>query len=90
MLDNIRPAASLSGRILLSLIFLLAGLMNRFIYLRTGLALVLGFVGIKMIIADYVPLPRVLSLGVIAIILGVTIGISMLKTQQQDAAETAK
>ena len=73
-----------------SLYFLLAGLMNRFIYLRTGLALVLGFVGIKMIIADYVPLPRVLSLGVIAIILGVTIGISMLKTQQQDAAETAK
>ena len=73
-----------------SLYFLLAGLMNRFIYLRTGLALVLGFVGIKMIIADYVPLPRVLSLGVIAIILGVTIGISMLKTQQQDPAETAK
>src|SRR4051812_16723578 len=28
MLDNIRPAASLSGRILLSLIFLLAGLMK--------------------------------------------------------------
>ncbi len=64
-----------------SLYFLLAGLMNRFIYLRTGLALVLAFVGIKMILADYFPLPRVLSLGVIALILAVTITISMLKTQ---------
>jgi tellurite resistance protein TerC len=64
-----------------SLYFLLAGLMNRFIYLRTGLALVLAFVGIKMVLADYLRLPRILSLGVIALILAVTIVISMLKTQ---------
>lgn len=73
-----------------SLYFLLAGLMNRFIYLRTGLALVLGFVGIKMIIADYVPLPRVLSLGIIALILGITIALSMVKTQNRVAAEGKK
>jgi len=73
-----------------SLYFLLAGLMDRFIYLRTGLALVLGFVGIKMVIADYFPLPRVLSLGVIAIILGITIGVSMSKTRQRDTAEASK
>ena len=42
-----------------SLYFLLAGLMNRFIYLRTGLALVLGFVGLKMITAGFLPFPRV-------------------------------
>jgi tellurite resistance protein TerC len=70
-----------------SLYFLLAGLMNRFIYLRTGLALVLAFVGIKMIIADYFPLPRTLSLGVIVLILGVTIAISMFKTQNRVTAE---
>jgi tellurite resistance protein TerC len=64
--------------------------MNRFIYLRTGLALVLGFVGIKMIIADYVPLPRVLSLGIIALILGITIALSMVKTQNRVAAEGKK
>jgi TerC family integral membrane protein len=64
-----------------SLYFLLAGLMDRFIYLRTGLALVLGFVGLKMIAADYLPLPRAVSLGIIVLILGVTIAISMLKTQ---------
>jgi tellurite resistance protein TerC len=64
-----------------SLYFLLAGLMNRFVYLRTGLALVLGFVGLKMIVADLFEIPRVLSLGVIALILGLTIILSMLKTQ---------
>jgi len=73
-----------------SLYFLLAGLMDRFIYLRTGLALVLAFVGIKMIIADYLPLPRVLSLGIIALILGVTIVLSMLKTQSRVTPENQK
>ena len=73
-----------------SLYFLLAGLMNRFIYLRTGLALVLGFVGIKMILVDYFPLSRALSLGVIALILGVTIAVSMLKTKDHDVAEGRK
>jgi len=73
-----------------SLYFLLAGLMDRFIYLRTGLALVLAFVGIKMIIADYLPLPRVLSLAIIALILGVTIVLSMLKTQSRVTPENQK
>jgi tellurite resistance protein TerC len=73
-----------------SLYFLLAGLMNRFVYLRTGLALVLGFVGIKMIIADHFPLPRAVSLGVIALILGVAITISMLKTKHPPEAEDRK
>jgi tellurite resistance protein TerC len=73
-----------------SLYFLLAGLMDRFIYLRTGLAFVLGFVGIKMIVADYVPLPRSLSLIIIVLILAVTIGISMWKTRNRVAAEEQK
>src|SRR6266480_718049 len=64
-----------------SLYFLLAGLMNRFIYLRTGLALVLGFVGMKMITAQFLPLPRVVSLGIVVLILGITIWFSMLKTK---------
>jgi tellurite resistance protein TerC len=73
-----------------SLYFLLARLMERFIYLRTGLALVLGFVGLKMIVADYFQLPRGLSLGVIALILSVTIAISMFKTQNRVEAEDRK
>jgi TerC family integral membrane protein len=73
-----------------SLYFLLAGLMNRFIYLRTGLALVLGFVGLKMITAEYLPLPRVVSLGIIVLILGVTIWLSMLKTKNGAVSEHQK
>jgi tellurite resistance protein TerC len=73
-----------------SLYFLLAGLMDRFIYLRTGLALVLGFVGLKMITADYLHLPRVVSLGIIALILGVTIAVSMLRTQEEVADKDRK
>jgi len=73
-----------------SLYFLLAGLMNRFIYLRTGLALVLGFVGMKMITAEYLPFPRIISLGIIVLILGVTIWLSMLKTKNSAASEPPK
>ena len=69
-----------------SLYFLLAGLMDRFVYLRTGLGLVLGFVGIKMIVADHVPLPRSLSLGIIVLILAVTIAVSMAKTRNDGPA----
>lgn len=73
-----------------SLYFLLAGLMDRFIYLRTGLALVLGFVGIKMILVDHFPLPRALSLGIIALILGVTIAVSMNRTKNVGAVKDRK
>jgi len=72
-----------------SLYFLLAGLMDRFIYLRTGLALVLGFVGLKMITAEVLPFPRIISLGIIVLILGVTIWLSMLKTRNGAALEPA-
>ena len=73
-----------------SLYFLIANLMDRFIYLKNGLALVLAFVGIKMIVADYLPLPRSLSLVIIVLILAVTIGISMWKTRNRVLAEEQK
>src|SRR2546430_3883781 len=73
-----------------SLYFLLAGLMNRFIYLRTGLALVLGSVGLKMITADYLHLPQVISLVIIVLILGATIRLSMLNTKDGTTAEARK
>jgi predicted tellurium resistance membrane protein TerC len=51
---------------------------------------VLGFVGIKMILVDYFPLPRSLSLGVIVLILGVTIAVSMIRTKNGAAADERK
>jgi tellurite resistance protein TerC len=73
-----------------SLYFLLANLMGRFTYLKTGLAIVLAFVGIKMIVADFFHIPTLISLAVIVLILAVTITVSMLVTQNRDATETRK
>ena len=64
-----------------SLYFLLANLINRFIYLKTGISLVLAFVGIKMIVADRIPLPNWISLAVILLILTITISVSMIATK---------
>ena len=73
-----------------SLYFLLAGLMNRFLYLRTGLALVLGFVGLKMSTAEFLPFPRVISRAIIVLTLGITIWLSMLKTRNGAACQHPK
>jgi tellurite resistance protein TerC len=70
-----------------SLYFLLAHLVNRFIYLKTGLAIILGFVGLKMIFADYVPLPNGISLLVIIVVLAVTITASMIATRTRPPQE---
>ena len=64
--------------------FLLADLIHRFIYLKIGLALVLIWVGIKMLLKiDIYYIPTPLSLGVIATILGVSIGASLWATRGQ-------
>ncbi len=50
---------------LTSLFFLIAGLLERFHFLSYGLAFILGFVGIKMLISDVYHMPIGVSLGVI-------------------------
>ena len=59
-----------------AMFFLLAGVMHRFVYLKTGLALVLGFVGTKMLLADLYPIPIAVSLGVVATLIGGAIAAS--------------
>jgi tellurite resistance protein TerC len=61
-----------------SLYFLLAGVMDLFIYLRYGLGVVLGFVGIKMLLVDIYKIPIGVSLGVVAGILAISIAASLL------------
>jgi tellurite resistance protein TerC len=70
-----------------SLYFLLANLIDRFIYLKTGVALVLAFVGVKMIIADFIHVPIGLSLAIIILILTVTISISVIVTNKRNGRE---
>jgi len=73
-----------------SLYFLVARMMDRFIYLRTGLAFVLGFVGLKMIVAKYFPVPTPISLGVVVLILAITVLISVLATQKRGTPKNYK
>lgn len=55
---------------------LLAGTMDRFRYLRTGLALILMFVGVKMLAGGVYDVPIGASLGVIAAILAASVAAS--------------
>ena len=48
-----------------SMYFILAGAMEKFRYLKTSLAFVLGFVGVKMLLAHHHPIPIVVSMPVI-------------------------
>lgn len=61
-----------------SLYFLLVGIIHQFHYLKTGLAFVLAFVGVKMMIVDIYKVPIGLSLGVIALLIGGAILASLL------------
>lgn len=61
-----------------ALYFALAGLMELFHHLHYGLAFILGFIGIKMLIADYINIPIGLALAVIIVALAVSIFASLL------------
>jgi tellurite resistance protein TerC len=64
--------------------FLLADLIHRFVYLKVGLALVLMWVGVKMLLKiDVLYVPTTISLAVIATIIGVSIAASLRATRGQ-------
>lgn len=64
-----------------SLYFLLAGIVDRFVYLKTGLALVLVFIGAKMLFASFFKIPTAASLAVIAFLIGGSVVLSLFKTR---------
>jgi tellurite resistance protein TerC len=65
--------------------FLLADLIHRFIYLKAGLALVLMWVGVKMLLKiDVFYIPTTISLAVVATIISVSIGLSLRATRGQE------
>lgn len=61
-----------------SLYFALAGMIDKFRFLSIGLALILMFVGGKMLIMDFYKLPILIALLVIIVILIVSIGASLV------------
>lgn len=70
-----------------ALYFALAGIMDMFHYLQYGLAIILGFVGIKMILSDIYHMPTSWALGVIAVVLTGSIVASLI---WPDASHGAK
>ena len=76
-----------------ALYFLVTGLLDRLVYLSTGLSLILAFIGVKLLLhfghLQHHAIPEVTtgaSLGVILAILAVTIGASLLKSRSSPAA----
>ena len=71
-----------------SFFFLLAGIMEKFHYLKLGLSLILSYVGVKMIIVDFYHIPIAFSLAVIGGILVMAVIASIFresKIQRQNA-----
>ena len=62
--------------------FLLAAVANRFSLLSYGLACILVFIGIKMLLIDLYKIPATVSLGVVLAILTTTMALSWIKTQK--------
>ena len=62
-----------------AMFFLLAGMADRFHLLPYGLAVVLGFIGLKMLLVDVVPVPVLWSLAVVVAILAATVALSLAR-----------
>jgi len=76
------------------LYFLLGGLLNRLVYLDIGLAVILAFIGVKLILealhgegVTWAPeIGIIASLTVIVVVLGVTTALSLLKVRRDPSA----
>jgi len=69
-----------------SLYFVFANVMGKFSYLKLGLAVVLSYVGVKMVLADIYPIPTALSLAVIAVVLAAAVAASIVRVQRLAAS----
>ncbi len=65
-----------------SLYFALAAMMDKFRYLKVSLVFVLAYVGVKMILTHFYPIPTMASLSIIATILFIGIYASMASRTQ--------
>ena len=66
--------------------FLLADFADRFALLKYGLAVILVFIGIKMLIVEWYKLPILLSLGIVGAILAISVIASLIYSTRQGRA----
>ncbi|MEO8955994.1 MAG: TerC family protein [Ktedonobacteraceae bacterium] len=64
-----------------SLYFVFANVIDKFYYLKLGLAVILSYVGVKMVLADIYPIPTLLSLAIIALVLALAIVASVIRVR---------
>ena len=72
-----------------SLYFALAGLMEVFRFLHYGLAVILTFIGLKMVASNYVQVPIWLALGVVVGVLAIAVLASILVPHKDSEREKA-
>ena len=72
-----------------ALYFVLAGIMRLFHHLHYGLAVVLSFVGLKMLLSEIYPIPIGLSLGVIASVLAFSVIASLIWPRKEQSIKGA-
>ena len=70
-----------------ALFFVLSGLLDKFVYLRPGVAGILVFVGLKMALSNWVHIPTGVSLG---LIIGTLAGAVLLSLRRRDSARGAR
>jgi len=65
-----------------ALFFVLAGILNKFYYLKHGVSLLLLYVGFKLIVSEWYKIPTSISLGIIIATLVVSILLSLWKDKK--------
>ncbi|MBF6614606.1 MAG: hypothetical protein IVW55_15950, partial [Chloroflexi bacterium] len=65
-----------------SLYFVFANVIDKFYYLKLGLAVILSYVGVKMVLTDIYPIPTLLSLAIIALVLTLAIVASVIRARR--------
>jgi len=71
-----------------ALYFLLAGMLGKFRYLKVGLGLVLSFVGLKMLLAEFYEIPIAVSLTVVIVLLTGSIVASLIRGSPKGPPQT--
>jgi tellurite resistance protein TerC len=69
-----------------ALYFVLAGMLDKFVYLRPGISFILVFVGLKMVLSGWFHVPILLSLGVIVTTLALAVVLSLRHSAREARA----
>jgi len=66
-----------------AMFFVLASMLDKFVYLRPGVAFILVFVGLKMTLSAWIHIPTALSLAVIVLTLVTAVGLSIHRSSRE-------